>query len=264
VRALAGVLAVAIALVGAARGQAGAPPAKPAAEPVPPRSDDAAWADVEKDFFSAWQLHQASIQRAQQEGLPPESWPPSPVNDFWEVCVPFANRGTIGAIRWCIAYSDGLALQPEARKAVRVELYRAWTKDMPEGAGLREVVRSLQSEVHPSRLGVPAASALCGAIADRVQDRRLRGAARLAQGSMILSGGTPADLERARPLITRGIEDDPEGELVATLRGRLFQIDNLRVGKPCPDFTATDVDGVAFKRSDYLGKVVVLDFWGFW
>jgi peroxiredoxin len=36
------------------------------------------------------------------------------------------------------------------------------------------------------------------------------------------------------------------------------------VGMACPDFTAKDVDGVEFKRSDYLGKVVVLDFWGFW
>ena len=25
-----------------------------------------------------------------------------------------------------------------------------------------------------------------------------------------------------------------------------------------------DVDGVAFKLSDYRGKVVVLDYWGFW
>ena len=30
------------------------------------------------------------------------------------------------------------------------------------------------------------------------------------------------------------------------------------------DFEAQDVDNVAFKLSDYRGKVVLLDFWGNW
>jgi peroxiredoxin len=31
-----------------------------------------------------------------------------------------------------------------------------------------------------------------------------------------------------------------------------------------PEFEASDENGVKFKVSDYRGKVVVLDFWGFW
>jgi peroxiredoxin len=31
-----------------------------------------------------------------------------------------------------------------------------------------------------------------------------------------------------------------------------------------PDFEASDENDVKFKVSDYRGKVVVLDFWGFW
>jgi hypothetical protein len=38
----------------------------------------------------------------------------------------------------------------------------------------------------------------------------------------------------------------------------------LEVGHRAPDFEAKDIEGVAFKLSDYRGKVVVLDFWGFW
>ena len=30
------------------------------------------------------------------------------------------------------------------------------------------------------------------------------------------------------------------------------------------EIEGTDQDGVAFKLSDYRGKVVVLDFWGDW
>ena len=31
-----------------------------------------------------------------------------------------------------------------------------------------------------------------------------------------------------------------------------------------PDIAGTDTDGVAFKLSDYSGKVILLDFWGDW
>jgi len=35
-------------------------------------------------------------------------------------------------------------------------------------------------------------------------------------------------------------------------------------GSVAPDFTAQDQDGKTFKLSEYRGKVVVVDFWGFW
>ena len=31
-----------------------------------------------------------------------------------------------------------------------------------------------------------------------------------------------------------------------------------------PDIAGVDLDGVAFKLSDYKGEVVLLDFWGDW
>ena len=38
----------------------------------------------------------------------------------------------------------------------------------------------------------------------------------------------------------------------------------LAVGQEAPDFTTKDTDGIEFKLSDYRGKVVVIDDWGFW
>jgi hypothetical protein len=34
--------------------------------------------------------------------------------------------------------------------------------------------------------------------------------------------------------------------------------------RPAPEIEGEDQDGVAFKLSDYRGKVVLLDFWGNW
>ena len=44
----------------------------------------------------------------------------------------------------------------------------------------------------------------------------------------------------------------------------LKNIDALKVGKPVPDIDGVDLDGKAFKLSDYKGKVVLLDYWAFW
>jgi len=38
----------------------------------------------------------------------------------------------------------------------------------------------------------------------------------------------------------------------------------FEIGNQAPEITGEDIDGVAFKLSDYRGKVVVLDFWGDW
>ncbi len=38
----------------------------------------------------------------------------------------------------------------------------------------------------------------------------------------------------------------------------------LEPGKPAPEITGEDLDGVPMKLSDFRGKVVVLDFWGNW
>jgi hypothetical protein len=46
--------------------------------------------------------------------------------------------------------------------------------------------------------------------------------------------------------------------------GFVFVAENLSVGKTAPDQEAIDENGVKFKVSDYRGKVVVLDFWGYW
>ncbi len=48
------------------------------------------------------------------------------------------------------------------------------------------------------------------------------------------------------------------------IRAPKFEADNLQIGMEAPDIEGVDTDGVGFKLSDYRGKVVVLDFWGFW
>lgn len=46
--------------------------------------------------------------------------------------------------------------------------------------------------------------------------------------------------------------------------GALYEIENLRVGLPAPDFQAETIEGDTVKLSDLKGDVVVLEFWATW
>ncbi|MEM7233394.1 MAG: hypothetical protein AAF517_14545 [Planctomycetota bacterium] len=50
----------------------------------------------------------------------------------------------------------------------------------------------------------------------------------------------------------------------ARASGLRFEMTKLQVGMVAPDIEGKDLDGVAFKLSDYRGKVILLDFWGHW
>jgi thiol-disulfide isomerase/thioredoxin len=56
----------------------------------------------------------------------------------------------------------------------------------------------------------------------------------------------------------------PATSYAETAKGILAALGNLSVGKTAPEIVGEDQDGKPFKLSSYLGKVVVLDFWGFW
>jgi peroxiredoxin len=75
-----------------------------------------------------------------------------------------------------------------------------------------------------------------------------------------------ADAEKALEEAADKFDDVRVGRAtVAELaRADLFEMRNLQVGKVAPDIEGEDLDGKAFKLSDYRGKVVVVEFWGNW
>ncbi|MEO6595795.1 MAG: hypothetical protein ABIP94_13675 [Planctomycetota bacterium] len=53
-------------------------------------------------------------------------------------------------------------------------------------------------------------------------------------------------------------------DLADRIAGPRFEKESLQIGMEVPNIAGEDVDGVKFNLADYRGKVVVLDFWGFW
>ena len=49
-----------------------------------------------------------------------------------------------------------------------------------------------------------------------------------------------------------------------SLEGQVELREKFGIGVAAPDIAGVDLDGVAFKLTDYRGKVIFLDFWGDW
>jgi len=60
------------------------------------------------------------------------------------------------------------------------------------------------------------------------------------------------DIKKTNPALLKEIKKD------------IFITEHLSVGCEAPDIVGTDHEDKTFKLSDYRGKVVLLDFWGYW
>lgn len=67
--------------------------------------------------------------------------------------------------------------------------------------------------------------------------------------------------KRAQELFKKVVSDYPQCEAVEEAKRRLHGLTALAVGSAAPEIVGKDAEGKEIKLSDFLGKVVVLDFW---
>jgi hypothetical protein len=66
------------------------------------------------------------------------------------------------------------------------------------------------------------------------------------------------------PLYRQVLAKYPTTQYAKQAKGAIFEAENLQIGMVAPEITGPDQEGKTFKLTEYRGKVVVLDFWGFW
>jgi hypothetical protein len=127
---------------------------------------------------------------------------------------------------------------PAAEKFAQWLRYGFWQLGREEGI---KHLRALDASKH-----VPARAAACFSLA------------------AILMGGEAEEQKEARALFGRLQKEFAATTYAKQADGYLYELDHLQVGMVAPEIEGTDSEGKAFKLSDYRGKVVVLDYWGFW
>lgn len=68
----------------------------------------------------------------------------------------------------------------------------------------------------------------------------------------------------AKALVAAAVQKAGDQRLQREFDTLIGEQEKFGIGMTAPDIAGIDLDGVAFKLSDYRGKVVFLDFWGDW
>jgi len=131
----------------------------------------------------------------------------------------------------------------------------ALIEDYVESQAIRPAIRILRSRA-PDTLDT---------LIEKSPHRNIKGFAMLARARG-LKGTDPARALRMLKDVQAKYTDVVErGTTLAYMaEGDIFEIENLAVGKVAPEIEGDDLADVSFKLSDYLGRVVMLDFWGDW
>ncbi len=150
----------------------------------------------------------------------------------------------------------GAALKMNMTKAQRASLVETLSEHHATGNGIIDLVPSLR------RVGGKTVDAL-------LQKILAENPAKAAKGSALFVLAQRANEDAREALFEQCVADYADVEvggqkLGAMAAAKLYAFRNIRVGGTPPDIVGQDMDGAAFKLSDYRGKVVVLDFWGFW
>ena len=238
---------------------------KPAATQQDP---EAAYKELAKAFnkaISDWRAEvDAAVKKAQAEGTGfPSIVNTPPTKEFitraQELAAEYAGKDE--AIRYLGFICKNASKEINAvKKAVQT-----LAVDHAASPAIGKVIPQLLAPALRFGVVTEAVNGLLDEVAEKHTDPDCKAQALLTRGSLRLQTATTDEQRKAAEEDLRMVATvAKDQDLVAEAKNQLFEIENLQVGCTAPDIVAKDTDGVAFKLSDYRGKVVLLDFWGFW
>lgn len=171
------------------------------------------------------------------------------------------HAGTEGAVPFLLtSVSMNYRSKAETAKAHLATLLASHA-DSPK---LKDLTSTLIYGVHS--MGEPTVREAMGTIIAKNPHADVKAAMHYARGAIVNRDreSTAADREKAVEDMRQAVALAPESRYGSRAKSTIYELEHLQVGMVAPDITGNDLDGVAFKLSDYRGKVVFLDFWGDW
>lgn len=169
-----------------------------------------------------------------------------------------AGKSSYGLDAWLWVFRNAQSVDA---KSERSEALDAILRDHIDSPKLESVAQGLQYGPDPA-----GSEKALNAILQRSRLANVRAAALYALGAMNMpyQGGTDEQKAKAKKHFNRLLAEFPKTKAAERAKNALFELENLQIGDVAPDFSTIDENGKPFKLSDYRGKVVVVDFWGFW
>ncbi len=184
----------------------------------------------------------------------------SPASEFWPRFEALAESGEGRAFLWMIRNAEDAGTPTNdagAKKSALFEQLFAKHLDDPWFMEALELLakerRDLGNEFVESKLALAA---------EKAKSDETRATAMFVLGQLLSKD--ESTLNRGTEWLERVSKEFPKTKAGKAAGESLFVQKNLVVGATAPDFEGTTFEGQAFKLSDYRGKVVVLEFFGFW
>lgn len=184
-----------------------------------------------------------------------------PSKDYLDKALTLARkaRGTSTADK-AYAFAIPMAYQVDDSEAL-VQAFEGMIANNPNSKELRQSMNFIGFGVRPQDRAIK----LLSRIEYYSSETETKSNALLMRASLFYDEYSgEGDTGRARGILERTIEAYPRTDAAKRAKNMIFAMDNLSIGQVAPDFTAIDENGATFKLSDYRGKVVIVDFWGFW
>ncbi|MDP6540324.1 MAG: redoxin domain-containing protein [Planctomycetota bacterium] len=235
-------------------------PGLPAGEPFVVEEDPAeVLVGAYKDALKGWkQDYRLAFGREERAALDERH----PAVSFLPRFVTAGEAGDGSALLWATRLADDARLAEDERKGLKHGAYTRLVAEFGNSPWFREVVVAVDEDRED--LGVDVAADLLEHVAEHGATAALKAEALWRWGGLLIDTEQPDRRAAGLAIWERLFAEHPRTVQSARARAEYDLEKHLGIGSVARDFEATDLQGRAFRLSDYRGKVVVLDFWGFW
>ena len=225
-----------------------------------------AFDSLEADYLRELKEWKAKVRAAKNASERRELRKQGPGLTFWPRFRDLEAGGDMDALLWLLENTDASGEGPKGRSELLMELYTrmvtAYAEHPEFASGLDAMFedRRLRKRDDWSRL-----DSLVERVSAATQDPQAKVALQFRVALLDLRSKVAERRDAGIASLDRLVEDPLLAEADrSAAKKRLFSIRNLQVGCKAPAFSGQTPDGKDIALSDYEGRVVLLDFFGFW
>lgn len=182
-----------------------------------------------------------------------------PAKGYWERFESLSKAGDGQATLWLATHLKDKGLKASERGPLATGYFETLFATHVEAEWFGEAIAALMQEDKVE--GAAKVSLLRLAVAG-AKAPTSRAPAMFGLGSLL--HGADATKAEGEQLLQAVAKEYPKTAWGTLAKGIFITEADLEVGKVAPDFYGESIDGFGFSLSDYRGKVVLLDFYGFW
>lgn len=182
----------------------------------------------------------------------------TPVKQYWPRFTAMSEAGEGRASLWLANnIRENRDIRSKERGATLVPLYESLVENHVDAEWFMDAMKSMMRNAR--FVGPEKALAMFDTIAESAKADETKAASLYYAMSMVAK-----DEKKAAAYLAR-IEKDFGNTVWATAaKAAVAKPEDSEVGKVAPTFVGKTIDGFQFSLEDYRGKVVALDFYGFW